>query len=180
MSETAWSESNTTATRQERLPGSLRMDYSAVAATPWAAVKLGIRVVDEAITAVDFLPAGADEFIANDHLAAEAVRQLGNYFRDPRRGFMLPLAPSGTAFQQAVWLALQRIPVGTTSSYSALARRLGSSARAVGGACRANRIAVIIPCHRVVAAQGLGGFMGATSGRRLDIKRYLLFHEAIK
>lgn len=153
-------------------------DYAAVTATPWSAVKLGIRVEDEAITAIDFLPAGAVDMAANDRLAAEAVRQLGNYFRHPHRGFTLPLALSGTPFQQEVWGALRRIPAGATSSYGALARRLGSSPRAVGGACRANPIPVIIPCHRVVAAQGLGGFMGARAGRGLRIKQYLLAHES--
>lgn len=178
MSETAWSGGIAAAVRRGPVPGVFPLGYAAVTATPWSAVKLGIGVEDEAVTAVDFLPAHAEEYVADDRLAAEAVRQLGNYFRDPRRGFTLPLAPSGTPFQHEVWHALRRIPVGATSSYGALARRLGSSARAVGGACRANPIAVIIPCHRVVAAQGLGGFMGAVAGHGLDIKRQLLGHES--
>lgn len=178
MSEIARQGDRSIAAARDRAPVVLVHDYAAVTATPWPAVKLGICVEDEAITAIDFLPARAIEMAADDRLAAEAVRQLGNYFRYPRRRFTLPLAPSGTRFQHEVWDALRRIPAGATSSYGALARRLGSSARAVGGACRANPIPVIIPCHRVVAAQGLGGFMGARAGRGLRIKQHLLAHES--
>lgn len=153
-------------------------EYAAVTATPWSALKLGIGVNDEAIASIDFLPGDAEEMAATSGLAEEAVRQLQNYFRNPRRGFNLPLAPRGTLFQQRVWNALQRIPSGATSSYGALARRLDSSARAVGGACRANPIPLIIPCHRVVAAQGIGGFMGVVAGHGLRIKQYLLAHES--
>lgn len=152
-------------------------DYAAVASTPWSEVKLGICASDEVIAAVDFLPGAALEQAAANPLAAEAVRQLQDYFRTPLRGFALPLMPRGTAFQQRVWQALLQIPCGSTRSYGALAGLLGSSARAVGGACRANPIPIIIPCHRVVAKEGLGGFMGVTAGHGLRIKQYLLAHE---
>ena len=162
-------------TALEPLP---RPDYVAVTATPWPAVKLGISAISEFITSIDFLPSDAEELAPTSPLAAEALRQLHNYFHDPRRGFTLPLAPAGTYFQQRVWTALQRIPAGATTSYGALARRLNSSARAVGGACRANPIPVLVPCHRVVASNGLGGFMGNTMGHSLDIKQWLLAHES--
>jgi methylated-DNA-[protein]-cysteine S-methyltransferase len=146
--------------------------------TPWTDLKLGIAVNDEAITRIDFLPGNVEEIAASSGLAAAAVRHLRNYFRDPRHAFDLPLAPPGTPFQQRIWSALQRIPPGTTRRYGELARQMGSSARAVGGACRANPIPLIIPCHRVVAAQGMGGFMGVTAGRGLHIKHLLLAHES--
>ena len=76
-----------------------------------------------------------------------------------------------------MWDALWRIPAGQTRSYGEVAQHLGSSARAVGGACRANPIPVIIPCHRVVGAHGMGGFMGVTAGRGLRLKQRLLAHE---
>ena len=145
--------------------------------TPWTDLKLGIAVKDEAITCIDFLPGNAKEIAAGSGIAAAAVRQLQNYFHDPRHAFDLPLAPLGTPFQQRIWSALQRISPGTTRRYGDLARQMGSSARAVGGACRANPIPLVIPCHRVVAAQGMGGFMGVTAGRGLRIKRQLLAHE---
>jgi methylated-DNA-[protein]-cysteine S-methyltransferase len=72
---------------------------------------------------------------------------------------------------------LRSIPPGRTRTYGELASKLGTSARAVGGACRANPCPVVVPCHRVVAANGLGGFAGDTSGRKLEVKRWLLRHE---
>lgn len=153
-------------------------DYVAVVATPWPALKLGVRTDHRAVISLDFLPGEAEERRATSPLAREAQRQLRDYFRDPRHVFTLPLAPAGTAFQRRVWNAMRRIPAGTPACYGDLADRLGSSPRAVGGACRANPIPVIIPCHRVVGRNGLGGFMGTTAGRGLEIKQWLLVHEA--
>jgi len=153
-------------------------DYAAVIATPWPAVKLGIVVRGETVTSIDFLPGDAAPHKARDALSRHVLRQLQAYFRNPQHHFSVPLAPAGTPFQRRVWDALQRIPSGTTLSYGELARRLGSSARAIGGACRANPIPVIIPCHRVVAAHGIGGFMGVTNGRGLHLKQSLLDHES--
>lgn len=152
--------------------------YGAVMETPWPSLKLGIVAQDDAIVAIDFLPDTIAELDPSNTLAAEAVRQLRKYFREPRRTFNLPLAPQGTYFQQRVWQNLQRIPAGATSSYIALARRIRSGARAVGGACRANPIPIVIPCHRVVAVNGMGGFMGDRQGHALRIKQYLLDHES--
>jgi len=87
------------------------------------------------------------------------------------------LAPVGTPFQRHVWSALREIPHGQTRSYGDLARQLTSSPRAVAGACRANPIALLIPCHRVVAQKGLGGYAGATQGPELEFKAWLLRHE---
>jgi len=89
----------------------------------------------------------------------------------------LPIELQGTPFQRRVWKALREIPPGRTITYSELARQLGTGARAVGGACRANPCPIVVPCHRVVAVNGLGGFSGDTSGRKLEIKRWLLRHE---
>jgi methylated-DNA-[protein]-cysteine S-methyltransferase len=100
------------------------------------------------------------------------LAQLEEYFSGTRRVFRLPLAPEGTAFQRAVWEALRAIPYGETVSYAELARRLGNaaSARAVGLANGANPLPIIVPCHRVIGADGsLTGFGGG-----LDIKRALL------
>jgi methylated-DNA-[protein]-cysteine S-methyltransferase len=108
-------------------------------------------------------------------LLAAAKRQLDAYFDDPAAPFDLPLAPAGTPFRRRVWQAMREIPAGQVLSYGAIAERLGSSARAVGGACGANPIPIIIPCHRVVgAARALGGYSG---GEGPDTKRYLLAHE---
>lgn len=89
----------------------------------------------------------------------------------------MPLSANGTAFQRRVWHALRAIPLGSTITYAELADRVGSGARAVANACGANPIALVIPCHRVVAKNGLGGFMQGRATDSLAIKRWLLAHE---
>jgi methylated-DNA-[protein]-cysteine S-methyltransferase len=101
-------------------------------------------------------------------------RQVEEYFEGRRKKFELPLKLSGTDFQQRLYQRLLEIPYGKTMTYGELAKQLGSSPRAVGGACRRNPIPLIIPCHRVVAAKGLGGFSGATEGDKLTLKIKLL------
>lgn len=96
----------------------------------------------------------------------EAARQLREYFERRRTDFDLPLAPEGTEFQRAVWKRLQGIPYGHTISYGELARRVGNpkASRAVGAANGANPIPIVIPCHRVIGANGkLTGFGGGLS-----------------
>lgn len=100
-----------------------------------------------------------------------AACQLEEYFAGSRKVFSLALAPKGTAFQLAVWRALEEIPYGEVATYGDLARRIGraSAARAVGQANGRNPLPIVYPCHRVVAAGGLGGYSGG-----LDVKRHLL------
>ena len=102
---------------------------------------------------------------------------VARYFEEGAAGLNLPLAARGTDFQHRVWRALQAIPPGETRTYGDLARQLGTSARAIGGACRANPCLIAVPCHRVIAKDGLGGFAGDVAGRRLEVKRWLLRHE---
>ncbi len=103
---------------------------------------------------------------------APAVAQLRAYFAGERRAFDLQLAPSGTAFQQEVWRALQQIPYGTTTTYGEIARAIGrpKAVRAVGAANGQNRLPIVIPCHRVIGADGT--LTGFASG--LALKRGLL------
>jgi methylated-DNA-[protein]-cysteine S-methyltransferase len=104
-----------------------------------------------------------------------AARQLDEYFAGARTTFDLPLAPEGTAFQRAVWDALLAVPYGATTSYGAIARAVGrpAASRAVGAANGRNPLPIILPCHRVIGADGsLTGFGGG-----LHVKRYLLEHE---
>jgi len=111
-------------------------------------------------------------------LAERAARQLERYRDDPDATFDLPLLIEGTAFQRGVWEAMRAIPRGRTRTYGELARELGGEARAVGQACGDNRLPIVIPCHRVVAADGIGGFAHATDGYLIEAKRWLLLHEA--
>lgn len=110
-------------------------------------------------------------------LLARAASQLKAYFAGHRRDFDLPLAPAGSAFRRRVWMEMTAIPFGATLSYGALARRLGTAARAVGGACGANPIPILIPCHRVLAGDGrIGGYSG---GAGIETKRFLLALEGV-
>ena len=102
---------------------------------------------------------------------ARVIEQLNEYFTAGRREFDLPLAPVGSLYRQRVWCALLAIPYGATRTYLDIARVAGGSPRSVGGANGANPIPIIIPCHRVIATSGLGGYSG---GDGLPTKRALL------
>ena len=105
---------------------------------------------------------------------APFLAEFRDYFAGRLRRFTLPLAARGTAFQQAVWQALCDIPYGETRSYGDIARALNTPAQAIGQACGANPLPILIPCHRVLGAKGLGGF-SAKGG--VETKVWLLRHE---
>jgi methylated-DNA-[protein]-cysteine S-methyltransferase len=150
--------------------------YAAVVAAPFAMV--GIRIDADAVTAIDYLPWEQAALAPEVPLAREAVRQILAYAKDPAHAFDLPFAATGTVYQHRVWRAIVGIPRGTTRTYGELAASLGSSPRAVGGACGSNPIPLIVPCHRVLSADGrLGGFMHSRDTFALSIKRWLLEHE---
>jgi methylated-DNA-[protein]-cysteine S-methyltransferase len=152
--------------------------YQAILAAPGFC--LGVRCNDDEITAIDYL-APAAESAPKSPLAREAVRQLRAYLKDPQFEFGLPLQPQGTPFQRRVWDGIARIPAGSTLSYGELAKVVRSAPRAVGGACGANPYPLVVPCHRVIAADGgLGGFGRGGGGFLLDIKRWLLAHEGVR
>ncbi|MFP4129961.1 MAG: methylated-DNA--[protein]-cysteine S-methyltransferase [Halorhodospira sp.] len=109
--------------------------------------------------------------------AQQARTALEQWPSDPLAVAALPRAPAPTPFQARVREALLAIPPGQTRTYGALARQLGSSARAVGAACRANPLPLLVPCHRVVAADGLGGYAGERAGARARLKAWLLERE---
>ena len=154
-------------------------DYAAKLDAPFAV--LGIRTSGGAVTGIEYLPKDERATAPANALAERACRQLQRYFADPGFHFSLPLAPAGSAFRRKVWDALAGIPVGESRTYGEVARRLHTAPRAVGGACGANPIALVIPCHRVVGSQGsLGGFMGTTDGDPIAIKRWLLAHEGYR
>lgn len=152
--------------------------YSAVMSTPLSGgERLGLCMAGDSLLALDFLPATHPTQAARDGRAQRVVEQLQAYFRAPGQVFELRLAPQGSPYQQRVWEALRSLSPGRPQSYGTLARQLGSGARALANACRANPIPIIIPCHRVVAAHGAGGYMGQTAGPALAIKQWLLEHE---
>jgi methylated-DNA-[protein]-cysteine S-methyltransferase len=138
---------------------------------------LGLRTQDGALSGVDFLPLNAALLAPADDFTRGVCAQIAAYVRDPDFSFDVPLHLSGTPHQQKVWQALRAIPRGQARTYGALAQQLGSSPRAVGAACGDNPLPLFIPCHRVVAKNGAGGFMHHASGAPLDIKAWLLRHE---
>jgi methylated-DNA-[protein]-cysteine S-methyltransferase len=152
--------------------------FDACVRTPFST--LGITTDGTHVTGIRFLsPDVKAQAPARNTIAFLACAQIQAYLEDPAFVFELPLKLSGTRHRLAVWEAMQRIPAGRTRTYGDLAHELRSSARAVGGACGANPIPLVVPCHRVIAAgRSIGGFMGASSdGFELGIKRWLLGHE---
>ncbi|MCW8853454.1 MAG: methylated-DNA--[protein]-cysteine S-methyltransferase [Gammaproteobacteria bacterium] len=147
-------------------------------ATPFTNLRLEFS--DQSLLAVDFdVQIPAQQSTLNP-LMEQACQQLQAYSVSAQQPLNLPLSPAGTDFQQRVWAVLRNIPVGSVRRYGDIAAELNTSARAVGNACRANPIPLYIPCHRVVAKSGIGGFAGQTDGAYLNIKKALLRHEGVE
>lgn len=153
------------------------MGWSALMPTPFGAV--GIRTEGDVLVELALLPGERQRITAGTALARETERQIAAYLANSRHRFDLPYRLDGTDHQCRVWQRIALIPAGETLSYKALAADIGSAPRAVGGACGRNPLPLIIPCHRVVAVSGIGGFNGAADERpgSLPIKRWLLNHE---
>ena len=152
--------------------------FQACLRTPFAT--LGVTTTATHVTGIRFLaPTVPAKAPRRDTLAFLACVQLQAYLENPRYEFDLPIALAGTRHRLQVWEAMQEIEAGRTRTYGELAAELKSSPRAVGGACGANPIPVVVPCHRIVAAnRAIGGFMGSREeGFELGIKRWLLEHE---
>jgi len=149
--------------------------FQARLSTPFAL--LGIRTEGEAIAEIVFLRRDGAALSPQSRLAERACDQIERYVRDPEYCFDLPLASCGTPFQRRVWGKISAIDAGRTRSYGELARELRSAPRAVGQACGANPLPLVVPCHRVLAAAGIGGFAHHEGGFHLSVKRWLLAHE---
>ena len=150
--------------------------YAARVASPIGSLT---ALVDEAGALTRLLFAGEappPDAVWDDERCASVAAELGEYFRGERRDFEVPVAPRGTEFQRRVWDELRRIPYGQTISYRELAARIGRPAavRAVGRANGTNPIPIVVPCHRVIGADGsLTGYGGSleTKRRLLDLER---------
>jgi methylated-DNA-[protein]-cysteine S-methyltransferase len=149
--------------------------YDAILAAP--PCRLGACFAGDALVRLDFLPADVDTTRHADARVRTLAGELDAYWQDPWHEFDLLYVPAGTPFQLRVWHALLQIPPGQSTTYGALATQLGTAPRAVGQACGANPLPILIPCHRVLGTGGLGGFMHASAGAPLDVKRWLLAHE---
>lgn len=157
---------------------------------PYPLIDLKISQLDNQLCEIDFIHAVVDNDQGQntvtepknieDPLLQQTLWQILEYLKTPQFMFDLPLNPHGTGFQQSVWHYLRSIPAGEVRTYGEVAAELGSSARAVGNACRRNPLPLVIPCHRVVSASGIGGFAGHIAGTQIDTKRQLLAHEGVE
>jgi methylated-DNA-[protein]-cysteine S-methyltransferase len=156
--------------RKIRLPR-----FQAKLDTPFGLV--GVRTEGNELAEIVYLPRSAGTLAPTNALAQRVCAQIENYVADPGFRFKLPMKEVGTAFQRRVWNMIASIPRGQTRTYGDIARALRSGPRAVGQACGTNYYPLVIPCHRVVAANGLGGFAHNSGGYLLEVKRWLLQHE---
>ena len=138
---------------------------------------LGVRTSGGRLAEIVFLRPGGAALSPRDGVAERACAQLEAYLADPEFRFRLPLSPAGTPFQRRVWARIAAIAPGRTRSYGEIAREIDSAPRAVGQACGANPLPLVVPCHRVLAAGGIGGFAHRDGGFPLAVKRWLLAHE---
>ncbi|WP_206953814.1 methylated-DNA--[protein]-cysteine S-methyltransferase [Trinickia acidisoli] len=153
--------------------------YHAVVSAPFGKVGIEVDAAAGVVRAIIYLEDSIPERAPDSAIAERAARQIERYMADAGAPFDLPLANAGTPFQRRVWQAMCEIPLGSVMTYGALARQVGGVPRAVGQACGDNPFPLVIPCHRVVAANGLGGFSHhAGDGFYPRVKRWLLAHES--
>jgi methylated-DNA-[protein]-cysteine S-methyltransferase len=151
--------------------------YAAVMPAPFG--RMGIVTQAEYVQQIVFLPPDHVLVSPENALSAKSVAQLERYLADPDVPFALPLAACGSPFRKRIWAAIAAIPRGETRTYGNLANAANSAARAVGQACGDNPFPLIVPCHRVVAATGIGGFAHDDGGFLINAKRWLLRHEGV-
>jgi len=153
--------------------------FSAIVAASFGAI--GIRTEGAHVRELVYLPPAFKAKAPEDMVSERAALQVERYLNDPDFQFDLPLAQVGTPFQRKVWAAIAAIPRGQVLTYGDVARRVQSAPRAVGQACGCNWFPLVIPCHRVTAATGLGGFAhhDDAGGFHVGVKRWLLAHEMV-
>jgi methylated-DNA-[protein]-cysteine S-methyltransferase len=138
--------------------------------TPVCTIKVHRR--QDVITHIDW------DFSQDIGVTENNDKRTPDFWPEPEQTINLKLLKQGTLHQNKVWAELLKIPLGETLTYSALAKKIGSAARAVGNACRTNPYTLLIPCHRVVAVNGMGGYSGERHGEYMRIKEKLLAYEA--
>jgi methylated-DNA-[protein]-cysteine S-methyltransferase len=152
--------------------------FEAVIDAPFG--RVGIRADETLVREIVYLPEDTPCVTPANALAQEAAAQIRRYFDTPSMRFDLPLAIDGTEHQKRVWRGISSIAAGQVWTYGQLAREIGSVPRAVGQACGSNPLPIVIPCHRVVASGGIGGFAHHPGeGFYRNVKRWLLAHEGV-
>ncbi|MGK0297883.1 MAG: methylated-DNA-[protein]-cysteine S-methyltransferase [Gammaproteobacteria bacterium] len=147
--------------------------YSSVISTPVA--NLGMQIDDTSLNGLSWLPKNHPVKIAKTGVARDVFFAIKAYLKTGEPLPTMPIRLVGTVFQLKVWEALKDIPMGTVVSYGDMAKQLNTSSRAIGQACRTNPVVLFIPCHRVVSANGIGGYMGIQ--KKINIKKWILHHE---
>jgi methylated-DNA-[protein]-cysteine S-methyltransferase len=156
--------------------------WAAVIAAPFGRLGIQTGIVDGSlmVTQVCYLPTTEKLVVPKDALAELVESQCQSYFKDSKFAFDLPMAPAGTHFQNKVWEQINGITAGHTLTYGEVAKNIRSAPRAVGQACGSNPYPLIVPCHRVVAATGIGGFVHQDGeGFHRQVKTWLLNHEGV-
>ena len=154
--------------------------YNAILHVPFGAI--GVRLNDARTHVLElvYLPSHTQELASDCDLAQRVCRQIESYIANPSFHFNLPLQDQGTAFQKKVWRVISGLEAGQVLTYKQVGQLIQCGApRAVGGACGANPYPLIVPCHRVVGANGIGGFAQHDDGFYIGVKRWLLAHEGI-
>lgn len=151
--------------------------YDAVLPAPFAA--LGLRLSAKRLAGLEFLPPQTPLQTNRQEIVEQIQFELASYFQDPGHRWCLPIDPVGTPYRKRVWQCIQGIPAGQSRTYGDLARDLTSSPRAIGQAVGDNPIPIVIPCHRVLGVNGMGGFMHATQGFPITVKMWLMQHEGL-
>lgn len=158
-------------------------EWDAVIAAPFGKLGIQTEVVDDSlmVSQIVYLEHGEKIKPAKTDLAKEVETQFKQYFKNPDFVFDLPLKRFGTAFQQRVWSEIEKISRGEVKTYGDLAKAIKSAPRAVGQACGSNPFPLVVPCHRVISATGIGGFAHqAGEGFHRNVKAWLLHHEGVQ
>jgi methylated-DNA-[protein]-cysteine S-methyltransferase len=151
--------------------------FSSIVKAPFGAI--GIRVEREQLRELTYLPPHYEAKTGLDPTSKKIAKQVLAYLKNPDHEFDIHLPIIGTDHQRKVWSIINAIPRGTVLTYAQVAKRIGSAPRAVGQACGANWYPLIIPCHRVTATGGIGGFARHDGGFHQNVKRWLLRHEQV-
>ena len=138
---------------------------------------VGLTIQNDCVVGIDLRCNSPSSHPIYDPLPQNVAHQIQQYFLQKNFKLDIPYAVSGTSFQKRVWKVISQIPYGHVMTYSELAKKVNSGPRAVANACGANPLPLLIPCHRVIAKNGLGGFMQGVEGG-LKIKEWLLANES--
>lgn len=154
------------------------MQYDAVIKVPFAT--LGLLFDGNILARVDYLKPNTQLIAPKALVVKKVCLQLKNYCVNKlaKKPFDIVYEPTGTAFQRKVWNRIEKIPYGKVITYGDIAKALKTSPRAVGNACRVNPLVLVVPCHRVISAKGIGGYSGKSAGQMVKIKKWLLAHES--